>query len=126
MTKILTPDVQTTQLAQRIASLLDANPNSASTHPAGFLAGLVQEVAEDNEISTEAAIVFLAEQGTDWMGREGRIGLNVYRQQDASLRVEWVQQDSTWVALGQLLEAIENDNEVPSWFDRNWIESDVE
>jgi hypothetical protein len=124
--QIITPDVATTQLAKRIASLLEANPSCDAAHPAGFLAELVQEVAQDNDLTTEDAIAHIAQKGTDWMGGEGRIGLNVYRLADGSLRVEWKRDDSTWVALGQLLEAIENDNERPHWFDSDWIENAAE
>lgn len=95
--------------------------------PVALLTELVQFVAEEETESgtIEEALHYIATEGLGWDGgREGNIGLNVriFSETSDTTYCEWTSSgDSTWTRLRDLVDAINNKNEVPDWFDADWF-----
>lgn len=122
-----------TKLESRWVNSIDASILQAlvegmdrSTPPAILLLQIVDDVAhEETETGSLSEVCeFIALQGPDWNGgSEDSIGVRVREHADGSAEVEWGGGDNfTWCSLSHLLDAIDNGNEVPDWYEVEWTE----
>lgn len=88
--------------------------------PVQLFESLLNTVAADLGVTRTSAIAHIAQRGYGWTAG-GRINVRVFKRNDGLTAVTWGT-GGTECTLGDLLTAIELDNEVPGWFEPEWIE----
>ncbi|WP_432258092.1 hypothetical protein [Cupriavidus sp. TMH.W2] len=123
-TRDLTPDYLEALLLRHGNSLADSEDQAS---PFALLLELLDYAAWDAGLDRDASLTerctALAAFGRDW---SNQFGCTVSEHADGSKRVLWGYGDVyTWCSLGDVLEAVENGNRSPRWYDREWIMVEV-
>lgn len=119
-TRDLTPDYLEALLLRHGNSLADSDDE---TSPFALLLELLDDAAAEADLGGDASLAerctALAAYGRDWTTR---FGCTVHELPDGSELALWgYGGDYTWCSLGDVLEAVENGNQRPRWYDQEWI-----
>lgn len=96
--------------------------------PTALLLKLLDYAAWDADLEIEAPLgercAALAAFGQDWMNQ---FGCTVYEHPDGSKKVLWGHGDDfTWCSLEHVLDAVENGNKIPHWYDEEWTMVEID
>lgn len=90
--------------------------------PLKLLAHLVKAVEDEEVLNTADAFEYIAYRGREWGGCwAGHISVRVRNVGDKFV-VQWLHEGGVACKLGDLVDAIQVRNDVPRWYELDWIE----
>lgn len=112
--------MNTTLTAAKLLDLYNQAETADTLTPLHTLRTVIEEYAENDDITIEQAIEELADL-PEYGSRGEGASVNVYQDDQGKLRGVWkASGDGTWVTLEALVEEIESGTSIPAWFDSDW------